>query len=110
MVEDKRVNHGRYCSYLVLLVTLAASVPVESAPGDKLCVTKSYLKTGLEVKNGPSDDAETLMVIGAGRVIVEFGRRNGWVAGGVDRAGGIDGYVLEEAVSNFGIDGLPCGS
>ncbi len=97
---------------LVVVMSAGLTVPTtaNSAPGQKVCVTQSYLTTGLQVKNAPSHDAETVMVIGAGRVIIEFGRKDGWISGGVDGAGGIDGYVPDEAVSDFDIDGLPCGS
>lgn len=90
--------------FLVLLV----SHSVTASPGQKLCVVKAYLTSGLEVKEAPSKEARTVMVIGAGRVVIEFDRKNGWVFGGVEHAGGVDGYVPQEAVSNRDLDGLPC--
>ena len=97
---------GQAAFFLGLFVFQSAS----AAPGQKLCVKKEYLTSGLEVKEAPSKTANTVMVIGAGRVIVEFDRKDGWVFGGVERAGGVTGYVPQEAVDDSDLDGLPCGS
>ncbi len=97
--------------FLVLISSIAfISDASLSAPGSLMCVTAQYYETGLEVKAEPSSDAKTVMVIGAGRKVMEFGRKNGWMSVGVDRSGGKDGYIPIEAVSSRDLDGMACGS
>ena len=92
---------------VVGVITLVAGA-ANAELGDLLCVTDEYIATGLEVKAEPSADAETVMVIGAGHSILEFGREDGWLWGGISDAGGREGYVPLDAVSDLDLDGLPC--
>ena len=94
----------------MLIAIFVATTAGHTAPGDQLCVIAAYLESGVAVRAGPSPDAAVVMVIGAGRMVIEFERSDGWVWAGVDRAGGRDGYVPEAALSPLDMDGLPCGS
>lgn len=91
-------------------VFVFCSLPALADLGDFHCVTADSLVTGLEVKIEPSESAETVMVIGAGRSMIEFGEENGWLWVGVSRAGGREGYVPIDMVARVDLDGLPCGS
>ena len=93
-----------------LTLTLFCSLPVTSAVGDKHCVTSEYMKKGLAVRSSPHDDSETVMTIGAGRVLIEFDRKGTWQFVGVERSGGKDGYVPISATSRKDLDGMNCGS
>ncbi len=96
--------------FILLAALVFTSGASYSAPGSMMCVTAQYYETGLEVKAAPSPGAKTVMVIGAGRKVMEFGRKNGWMSVGVDRSGGKDGYIPIEAVSSRDLDGMACGS
>lgn len=92
----------------VVVALAAAGSHAES--GDMLCVTEVHVKSGVEVKSGPSAGAHTVMTIGAGRAVIEFDREPGWVSVGIDKAGGRQGYVAEDALGTEDLDGRPCGS
>lgn len=98
-----------YNIVIAVLVALAATGS-HAESGDMLCVTEDHVKSGVEVKAGPSVDADTVMIIGAGRAVIEFDRESGWVSVGVDKAGGRQGYVEEVALGTEDLDGRPCGS
>ena len=87
--------------------TAAASA---AGPGDMLCVTDSYQASGLHVKAEPRNSANTVMVVGSGRVLVVFSPQGDWLHVGISRAAGLDGYVPKAAVQRTDLDGLPCGS
>ncbi len=97
--------------YLLQFAALASMSGASlAAPGSMMCVTAEYYETGLEVKGAPSPEGKTVMIIGAGRKVMEFGRKNGWMSVGVDRSGGKDGYIPITSVSSRGLDGMKCGS
>lgn len=75
-----------------------------------MCIAKTYLETGLEVKEEAQASSKTLMVIGAGRPVLDMGRAGEYVFVGVHRAGGIAGYVPANALSRQDLDGMRCGS
>ena len=95
---------------LLWLALAATATPAAAGPGDKLCVTDSYRATGLHVKAEPRNSADTVMVVGPGRVLVEFGPQGDWLLVGIERSKGRDGYVPKAAVQRTDLDGLPCGS
>ena len=73
-----------------LLTTLALS-----APGDTLYIQGDKVN----VRRGPSPNAQVMMQLGRGHKLVEFERRSGWVHVGIDRTGGKDGWVHGSLVS-----------
>lgn len=95
---------------LIALMPFMISQKAEAGVGDKLCVTVDNVLIGVEVKKEPSKNSDTIMIIGSGRLVIEFGRKNGYVRAGVARSGGRDGYILESLLSDKDLDGLPCGS
>ena len=92
------------------ILAFLLSLSHDGPPQRFLCVTEEHLTTGVVVRAEPAPGADTVMVIGSGRVVVEFGTVDGWVFGGVQRAGGRDGYVPASALRTTDLDGLPCGS
>lgn len=89
---------------------LMLASPVQSAPGDMLCLSKEVLVTGVMVREKPDDGSPVKMVIGTGRKMIEFGNEGAWTLVGVDNSGGLDGWVKTRYLSTSDPDGLPCGS
>jgi len=102
----------RFLSSLLVVAGAALFLGTQSIAslGQKLCVTSKYIKTGLVVRSQPSKDADIVIIIGAGRAVIEFERQDGWIDVGVERAGGRTGYVPVGSVSAYDLDGMTCGS
>jgi hypothetical protein len=77
---------------LATIISLILALPVSAAPGDIHYIGSKQA----EVKTEPSEDSETKLVIALGRRVMEFGREGEWVNVGIDRTGGMDGWVRAE--------------
>jgi uncharacterized protein YgiM (DUF1202 family) len=88
--------------YLLLIAALGVTVPAFSAPGNFHYV--GALQT--RVKEKPSDQSATTLILAIGRKVVKFERRGEWMWVGIDKAGGRDGWVKIKDLSPTDPDGL----
>ncbi len=54
----------------------------------------------------PSTDSEVEFIIAIGRKMLEFERKNGFIWVGIDKAGGLSGWIEETNVSPTDPDGM----
>ncbi|WP_413112118.1 hypothetical protein [Thaumasiovibrio sp. DFM-14] len=87
---------------LLISMLFLISLPSFASPGQM-----HYAKAiQVEVREEPSESAKVKFVIAAGRKLVEFDRKGKFVWVGVDKSGGLEGWVLMEHVGSTDPDGL----
>lgn len=97
-------------SRFMVLLALVIPIPASAAPGDFWCVRDEYRYQALDVKEGPDPSSDTIMVVGAGRQLVELGTQGDWLMVGVHRAKGRTGYVPKDSIQSTDLDGMRCGT
>ena len=87
---------------LLTLILMSFVGNVFSAVGETHYVKPLQAKIFSE----PSKDSEVKFIIAIGRKMIEFDRKNGFIAVWIDKSGGRDGWIEEANVSPTDADGM----
>jgi hypothetical protein len=84
------------------ILTILCTALAIAAPGSTHYVSVRQAK----IYQGPDADSEVVLTVAVGRKLMEFGRENGFVMVGVNKSGGIDGWIRVSDIADKDPDGL----